>query len=99
MRLGGGSVGERTLPLDMVSLALTTQLPRAKGRTRQRWNQEWGRIAKEGNIWWLGGDRENWESVMSKNKWWWFCKCSYWWGVGVADDDVQFPWAAVPVTG
>ncbi|KIM57547.1 hypothetical protein SCLCIDRAFT_1132611 [Scleroderma citrinum Foug A] len=44
----------------------------AKRRTRQRWNQEWGRIAKEGNIWWLGGDRENWESVMSKNRWWWF---------------------------
>jgi len=76
MRLGGGSVGEPTLPLHTVSLALTTQLPRAKRRTRQRWDQEWGRITKEGNIWWLGGGRENWESVMSENRWWWVCRCA-----------------------
>ncbi|KAL4077514.1 zf-DHHC-domain-containing protein [Scleroderma citrinum] len=36
----------------------------AKRRTRHRWDQEWGRMSKEGNIWWLGSDRDNWEAVM-----------------------------------
>ncbi|KAG1732653.1 DHHC palmitoyltransferase-domain-containing protein [Suillus paluster] len=44
----------------------------AKRRTRQRWDKEWGRIDKEGNLWWLGSNRANWESVMGKNVWWWF---------------------------
>ncbi|OAX36920.1 zf-DHHC-domain-containing protein [Rhizopogon vinicolor AM-OR11-026] len=45
---------------------------RAKRRTQKHWDQEWGRIDKEGNLWWLGSSRENWESVMGKNVWWWF---------------------------
>ncbi|OJA13191.1 hypothetical protein AZE42_05600 [Rhizopogon vesiculosus] len=45
---------------------------RAKRRTQKNWDQEWGRIDKEGNLWWLGSSRENWESVMGKNVWWWF---------------------------
>lgn len=44
----------------------------AKRETRRRWNQEWGRIGKEGNIWWLGDYRTNWEAVMGRNVWWWF---------------------------
>jgi len=26
----------------------------------------------EGNIWWLGSKRANWEAVMGKSVWWWF---------------------------
>ncbi|KAI6041765.1 DHHC palmitoyltransferase-domain-containing protein [Pisolithus marmoratus] len=44
----------------------------AKRKARSQWNQEWGRISKEGNIWWLGNYRANWEAVMGKNVWWWF---------------------------
>lgn len=29
----------------------------------------------EGNIWWLGSKRANWEAVMGKSVWWWFCEC------------------------
>jgi len=44
----------------------------AKRRTQQQWDADWGRIGKEGNIWWLGSRRENWEAVMGRNVWWWF---------------------------
>ncbi|KAG1775627.1 DHHC palmitoyltransferase-domain-containing protein [Suillus placidus] len=58
----------------------------AKKRTRQRWDKEWGRIGKEGNLWWLGSRRANWESVMGKNVWWWFLPV----GRGL-EDGVNFP--------
>ena len=45
-----------------------------KRRTIRNWDHEWGRLTKEGNIWWLGNARTNWESTMGKNVWWWFCK-------------------------
>jgi palmitoyltransferase len=45
-----------------------------KRRTKKEWDEEWGRFTKEGNIWWLGDSRKNWESVMGKNIWWWFCE-------------------------
>ncbi|OAX36927.1 zf-DHHC-domain-containing protein [Rhizopogon vinicolor AM-OR11-026] len=45
---------------------------RAKRQTQKNWDEEWGRIDKEGNLWWLGSSRENWEGVMGKNVWWWF---------------------------
>ena len=41
---------------------------------REQWDQEWGRIDQEGNLWWLGSYRANWVSVMGKSKWGWFCK-------------------------
>lgn len=41
---------------------------------RRQWDQEWGRLGTEGNIWWLGSKRANWEAVMGKSKWGWFCK-------------------------
>ncbi|KZP33220.1 hypothetical protein FIBSPDRAFT_943624 [Athelia psychrophila] len=34
----------------------------AKQATRRRWNEQWGRIDREGNIWWLGSRRRNWEA-------------------------------------
>jgi len=44
---------------------------RAKRRTRKQWDEEWGRIGIEGNLWWLGSPKANWEAVMGKNVWWW----------------------------
>ncbi|KAG2151089.1 DHHC palmitoyltransferase-domain-containing protein [Suillus bovinus] len=58
----------------------------AKRRTRQLWDKEWGRIGKEGNLWWLGSRRANWESVMGKNVWWWFLPV----GRGL-EDGLNFP--------
>lgn len=46
---------------------------RAKSMTKARWNEEWGRLGKEGNLWWLGSRRANWVSVMGENKLGWFC--------------------------
>jgi len=40
--------------------------------TQRQWDAEWGRIGKEGNIWWLGSKKENWEAIMGRNVWWWF---------------------------
>jgi len=45
-----------------------------KRRARARWDEEWGRPAIEGNIWWLGSRRKNWESVMGQSIWSWFCE-------------------------
>jgi palmitoyltransferase len=45
-----------------------------KKETKKRWDAEWGKIDTEGNLWWLGSSRANWESVMGKNVWWWFCE-------------------------
>ncbi|KAH9837742.1 zf-DHHC-domain-containing protein [Rhodofomes roseus] len=44
----------------------------AKRRTRKQWDQEWGRIDHEGNLWWFGSYRANWESVMGSYAWQWF---------------------------
>lgn len=43
-----------------------------KRQVRARWDEEWGRPAFEGNIWWLGSGQENWESVMGRSVWLWF---------------------------
>lgn len=40
----------------------------AKHRAKVGWDAEWGRIGKEGHIWWLGSRRRNWESVMGKSQ-------------------------------
>ena len=45
-----------------------------KLETRDRWDEEWGRPTIEGNIWWLGSKRKNWESVMGQSLWSWFRK-------------------------
>lgn len=46
----------------------------AKRRARSQWDREWGRIDKEGNLWWLGSYTENWVAVMGRSKWGWFRK-------------------------
>jgi palmitoyltransferase len=43
-----------------------------KGRTKREWDEQWGDLNTEGNIWWLGSSRKNWESVMGENIWGWF---------------------------
>jgi len=35
------------------------------------WNNDWGRIGKEGNIFWREGARENWRGVMGSEKLGW----------------------------
>jgi len=69
------SLGFRTLR-DRENSVLTLIHPwyhfRARKETQRQWDAEWGRIGREGNIWWLGSARENWEAVMGKNVWWWF---------------------------
>ncbi|KAF8263132.1 DHHC palmitoyltransferase-domain-containing protein [Lactarius quietus] len=42
-----------------------------KRRTRQAWNAEWGRIGREGNMWWLGDMRAHWEQVFGPRTWTW----------------------------
>ncbi|KAI0032116.1 DHHC palmitoyltransferase-domain-containing protein, partial [Vararia minispora EC-137] len=44
---------------------------RCKRATRARWDAEWGRIDREGNLWWTGSLRRHWEAVMGRNKWTW----------------------------
>ncbi|KAK4046981.1 oligomeric, coiled-coil, peripheral membrane protein [Microbotryomycetes sp. JL201] len=41
-------------------------------RTRKAWDAQWGRLSREGNLWWLGSARANWEMVMGKRKLGWF---------------------------
>ena len=47
---------------------------RGKRQTRKQWDAEWGRIGKEGNPWWLGSARANWEATMGAKVWMWFCE-------------------------
>lgn len=46
---------------------------RAQRKTVQAWNAQWGRLGREGNLWWLGSKRANWEMVMGQAKLGWFC--------------------------
>ncbi|KIJ41148.1 hypothetical protein M422DRAFT_256000 [Sphaerobolus stellatus SS14] len=41
-------------------------------RIKEQWNVEWGKVEKEGNLWWSGSQRENWEQVMGRNPFGWF---------------------------
>lgn len=50
---------------------------RVKKLTKQYWNQEWGRIGKEGNLWWLGSRKANWTMLMGENKLAWFRESRY----------------------
>ncbi|KAF9463502.1 DHHC palmitoyltransferase-domain-containing protein [Collybia nuda] len=45
---------------------------REKRRTKQLWNEEWGSIEKDGNIWWLGSSKKGWLDVMGNSRWGWF---------------------------
>jgi len=44
----------------------------AKRRMRKQWDEEWGSLGREGNLWWLGSYRANWESVMGSSVIDWF---------------------------
>ncbi|KAG8991120.1 palmitoyltransferase pfa5 [Tulasnella sp. JGI-2019a] len=46
----------------------------ARNRQRREWDREWGALYTEGNIWWLGSSRRNWEQVMGKDPWGWICE-------------------------
>jgi palmitoyltransferase len=47
-------------------------------RQKRLSNEEWGRIGKEGNLWWKdGGWRENWEETMGTKKLGWICKLHF----------------------
>ncbi|KAL0567887.1 hypothetical protein V5O48_014107 [Marasmius crinis-equi] len=49
----------------------------SKALVRKAWDAEWGRVGREGNIWWLGGGRQGWEETMGssqrtkENPWGW----------------------------
>ncbi|KAG8936862.1 palmitoyltransferase pfa5 [Tulasnella sp. 418] len=44
------------------------------GRKRllRKWDEEWGALRTEGNIWNLGSRRKNWEATMGNKVLWWF---------------------------
>ncbi|GAA5911002.1 hypothetical protein JCM6882_006745 [Rhodosporidiobolus microsporus] len=45
---------------------------REKRAVQAAWDRKWGRHGKEGNLWWLGSKRANWEAAMGKDKLPWF---------------------------
>ncbi|BGP56213.1 hypothetical protein JCM8202_002104 [Rhodotorula sphaerocarpa] len=45
---------------------------RPKRETRREWDKRWGRPGREGNLWWLGSKRANWEMVFGQSKLGWF---------------------------
>ncbi|TFK92154.1 zf-DHHC-domain-containing protein [Polyporus arcularius HHB13444] len=45
---------------------------RRRRETVKQWDAEWGRIGKEGHMWWLGSARKNWEATMGDKAWMWF---------------------------
>ena len=47
---------------------------RAKGRTRDRWDAEWGSLDREGNLWWQGSAWKEWTSVMGTSWVGWICE-------------------------
>ncbi|KAJ4480870.1 zf-DHHC-domain-containing protein [Lentinula aciculospora] len=50
---------------------------RSKRRVKTEWDQEWGRIDREGNMWWVGSKLKAWEETMGtakrtvENPWGW----------------------------
>ena len=46
----------------------------AKTHTVKDWDREWGHLTTEGNIWWLGSSKREWEAVMGKNPLGWIRK-------------------------
>lgn len=40
---------------------------REKRELRRQWDAEWGKIGTEGNLWWLGSARKNWEYTMGSS--------------------------------
>ncbi|KAF5381486.1 hypothetical protein D9757_008130 [Collybiopsis confluens] len=48
-----------------------------KQRVRREWDKEWGRVGREGNVWWAGSPLRGWEDTMGsaertrENPWGW----------------------------
>lgn len=42
--------------------------------TRRRWNEEWGDLDTEGNLWWTGSRKQGWIDVMGTNPLGWICE-------------------------
>ena len=61
----------RPLSISNCREGLNHRLRREKRRTRKAWNAEWGRIGREGNLWWLGDVRAHWEQVFGPRTWTW----------------------------
>ena len=72
------------LKLEIVALAVSSgkdcmhsanrPYHRAKGRTRDRWDAEWGSLDREGNLWWQGSAWKEWTSVMGTSWVGWICE-------------------------
>lgn len=64
-----------------VVLLLFAMIHSAKARKRREWDEDWGALSTEGNIWWRGNPHTEWIDVMGG--WWlgWICECisSYAW--------------------
>lgn len=50
---------------------------RRRKEVKKGWDREWGELETEGNIWWLGSARQNWEQRMGKRVWGWFRECGF----------------------
>jgi len=59
---------------------------RARRRTREAWDTEYGRIGREGNMWWLGSMGANWEQVFGPRTWTWFLPIG-----STRDKGLEFP--------
>ncbi|KZT33540.1 zf-DHHC-domain-containing protein [Sistotremastrum suecicum HHB10207 ss-3] len=44
----------------------------ARRKKKKEWDHEWGRIEREGNLWWLESESENWKATMGRRVWEWF---------------------------
>ena len=66
--------GSAVHPILTYPLLLTrlVRLDRPKREAVRLWDAEWGRVGKEGYIWWLGSARQNWEATMGDKAWMWF---------------------------
>ena len=61
----------------MICVLTRCRGPSEQNATKKEWDAHWGRIGKEGNMWWLGSARKNWEAVMGDSVWMWFREYSF----------------------
>jgi len=47
---------------------------RAKEKRRKAFDEEWGSVNTEGNIWWRGSPYQEWQDVMGKRWLGWICE-------------------------
>lgn len=78
-----------------MALLLIYLSSRARRSTRKLWDEEWGAISTDGNLWSLGSYRRNWEAVMGHKFYEWFCKWFSKGGLAFIDSFTFF--IAVPI--